>query len=139
LGKILKRNEFQFTHNQCFTEVMMACMHTLRKDQNGTWISDELINQYTKLHKMGKAESVEVWKDGDLVGGLYGILVGKVFCGESMFAKVSNASKAGFVDFVIKNKHRFNLIDCQTHSNHLESLGAKMIGKIEFLDYLKTQ
>ncbi|MBS1571200.1 MAG: leucyl/phenylalanyl-tRNA--protein transferase [Bacteroidetes bacterium] len=137
MKKILNRNQFSFTYNQCFRKVMENCMQMDRKEQDGTWISNELIDAYEKLHKMGRAESIEVWQNNQLVGGFYGVIVGKVFCGESMFAKVSNASKAGFINFITQNMDRFDLIDCQTHSEHLESLGAKMIRKLDFLKYLK--
>ena len=110
-----------------------------RKDQDGTWINEELISSFVKLHKAGKAKSFEVWQNGNLVGGFYGVQVGKVFCGESMFSKVSNASKAGFIHFTTKYQNEWELIDCQIHSEHLESLGAKMIPKIDYLKILKQQ
>ncbi|MGC4128627.1 MAG: leucyl/phenylalanyl-tRNA--protein transferase [Bergeyella sp.] len=137
MKKILKNQEFTFTENQCFREVMENCRNVERKGQDGTWISDEMIDSYEVLHKSGKAKSVEVWKDGILVGGLYGVEVGRVFCGESMFAKVSNASKAGFIDFVLRNQNNYALIDCQSYTEHLESLGAEMISPHEFLTLLK--
>lgn len=137
MAKVLRNNEFQFTENQCFRTVMENCMNVQRKDQDGTWISEELINSYEKLYLEGKAKSIEVWKNSALVGGFYGVLVGNVFCGESMFSKVSNASKAGFLDFVTKNQSSLVLIDCQIHSPHLESLGAEMISGEEFLKILK--
>ena len=115
---------------------MLQCKNAYRKDQDGTWISDELIDSFTKLHENGFAKSFEVWQNDDLVGGFYGIQIGNVFCGESMFAKVSNASKAGFLNFIVKNKD-LELIDCQIHSEHLESLGARMIPKHEYLNIIK--
>ena len=115
---------------------MLHCKNAYRKDQDGTWISDELIDSFTKLHENGFAKSFEVWQNDDLVGGFYGVQIGNVFCGESMFAKVSNASKAGFLNFIVKNKD-LELIDCQIHSEHLESLGARMIPKLEYLKILK--
>ena len=136
MKKILRDEFFSFTENKCFREVMLQCKNAYRKDQDGTWISDELIDSFTKLHEHGFAKSFEVWQNDDLVGGFYGVQIGNVFCGESMFAKVSNASKAGFLNFIVKNKD-LELIDCQIHSEHLESLGARMIPKLEYLKILK--
>lgn len=136
MKKILRDEIFSFTENKCFREVMLQCKNAYRKDQDGTWISDELIDSFTKLHEHGFAKSFEVWQNDDLVGGFYGVQIGNVFCGESMFAKVSNASKAGFLNFIVKNKD-LELIDCQIHSEHLESLGARMIPKLEYLKILK--
>ncbi|MBD8017421.1 leucyl/phenylalanyl-tRNA--protein transferase [Kaistella pullorum] len=136
MRKILNSAQFVFTQNKCFEEVMRQCQSVYRKDQEGTWISEELIRSFSILHKFGYAKSFEVWQDEDLVGGFYGIQIGRVFCGESMFSKVSNASKAGFLNFAL-NDPNIELIDCQVHSDHLESLGAKMISKHEFLKILK--
>lgn len=137
MQKILRDEVFTFTENKCFRKVMEECKTAYRKDQDGTWISDELINSYEILHQQGFAKSIEVWQNNELVGGFYGVQVGKVFCGESMFAKVSNASKAGFINFVQKNSENLSLIDCQVHTEHLESLGAAMIPKQEYLKILK--
>ena len=138
MRKILRDEVFTFTENKCFREVMKQCKDTFRKDQDGTWISDELINSFVILQKYGIAKSIEVWKDEKLVGGFYGIQIGKIFCGESMFAKVSNASKAGFIHFIQNQKEKLELIDCQIHSEHLESLGATMISKKDYLKILKN-
>lgn len=137
MQKILRRDTFTYTENQNFQEVMENCKKAPRRGQEGTWISDELVASFIHLHKLGIARSVEVWHDKTLVGGFYGIQIGKVFCGESMFAKVSNASKAGFLQFVLKNRDIIKMVDCQSYTEHLESLGAKMIPKIEFLKILK--
>lgn len=137
MRKILKHNIFGLTENQCFEAVMRACAIARRKGQNGTWISEDLIKAFTLLHEAGIAKSYEAWKDGELVGGFYGLSVGKVFCGESMFAKVSNASKAAFINFV-KNQTDYDLVDCQIHSNHLESLGAREISKEAFFKILDS-
>ncbi|MGZ5209399.1 MAG: leucyl/phenylalanyl-tRNA--protein transferase [Kaistella sp.] len=137
MKKILRDGVFTFTENKCFPEVMTQCKNAYRKDQDGTWISDELIESFTKLHEHGFAKSFEVWQNEELVGGFYGVQLGKVFCGESMFAKVSNASKAGFLNFILQHKNNLQLIDCQIHSEHLESLGARMIPKKEYLQILK--
>lgn len=139
MRKIFRDEVFTFTENQCFEEVMRSCMQVPRKDQDGTWISEELISSFVQLHHEGKARSIEVWKNKELVGGFYGLVVNNVFCGESMFSKVSNASKAGFIHFVEKYKNHFELIDCQIHSEHLESLGARMIPKLEYLETLYTK
>ncbi len=138
MKKILQRQEFTFTENQRFREVMENCRMANRKGQDGTWISEEMIDSYEILHRAGKAKSVEVWQNEMLVGGLYGIEVGHVFCGESMFAKVSNASKAGFIYFVQKYSTYYSLIDCQSHTSHLESLGAEMISAQTFLTILES-
>ena len=135
MRKILRDEVFSFTENKCFRQVMQECQEIYRKDQDGTWISDELINSFVHLKEQGIAKSIEVWQNEELVGGLYGIQIGKVFCGESMFAKVSNASKAGFIQFV--QKENLELVDCQIHSEHLESLGATMISKLDYLKILK--
>ena len=139
MKKILRDNIFEFTENQCFEEVIRHCKMAERKGQNGTWINEELIDSFVKLHQFGKAKSFEVWQNEELVGGFYGVQVGNVFCGESMFSKVSNASKAGFIHFTTKYQKEWELIDCQIHSEHLESLGAKMIPKIDYLKLLKQQ
>jgi leucyl/phenylalanyl-tRNA--protein transferase len=137
MKKILRDKVFTFTENKCFREVMENCRNAYRKDQDGTWISEELVESYMKLHEYGFAKSIEVWQGDELVGGFYGVQIGKVFCGESMFTKVSNASKAGFIQYILKEKENIELIDCQIHSGHLESLGAKMISKKEYLKVLK--
>jgi len=137
MKKILREGKFTFTENKCFEEVMKNCQAAERKGQDGTWITDEMIKSYSTLHRYGKAKSIEVWENDELVGGLYGVDLGHIFCGESMFAKVSNASKAGFIYFVEKYKNQYQLIDCQVYTEHLASLGAKEIPKREFLKILK--
>ncbi|WP_153396738.1 leucyl/phenylalanyl-tRNA--protein transferase [Chryseobacterium vaccae] len=136
MRKILNRNVFTFSENQNFREVIRNCQQATRKEQTGTWLSDEMMESFIKLHEYGLAKSIEVWQDHELVGGFYGLQIGNVFCGESMFAKVSNASKAGFIHFVESHKETLDLIDCQSHTEHLESLGAVMIPKKEFLKIL---
>jgi leucyl/phenylalanyl-tRNA--protein transferase len=138
MNKILKNEVFSFSENQCFRQVMEACMKVERKEQEGTWISNDLIDSFEKLHQMGIAKSMEVWQNEILVGGFYGLVMGNVFCGESMFSRVSNASKAGFIHFVQQHKNQFTVIDCQSHTEHLESLGAKMIAKLDYLKILKA-
>jgi leucyl/phenylalanyl-tRNA--protein transferase len=137
MKQLLKNNRFQCTVDTCFERVIDECSLVPRKDQSGTWITEDMKNAYIYLHELGYAHSVEVWQQGELVGGLYGVSLGKLFFGESMFAKTSNASKFGFISFVEKLKERgYVLIDCQVHTDHLESLGAVEIPKKMFLDYL---
>ena len=136
MRKILNRTVFTFSENQNFREVIKNCQEINRRGQDGTWLSEELMQTFIKLHEYGLAKSLEVWQDGELVGGFYGLQIGRVFCGESMFAKVSNASKAGFIHFVETHKDNLQIIDCQSHTDHLESLGATMIPKKEFLKIL---
>lgn len=136
MKKILKNEVFTFTENKNFKAVIKNCQEINRKGQDGTWLSDELMESFITLHKFGFAKSIEVWQNEELVGGFYGLQIGKVFCGESMFAKVSNASKAGFIHFVQTYKNELEIIGCQSHTEHLESLGARMIPKKEFLKTL---
>ncbi|MDD3459072.1 MAG: leucyl/phenylalanyl-tRNA--protein transferase [Weeksellaceae bacterium] len=136
MTKILRENIFEITENHAFEEVISNCQKIFRPGQCGTWITNEMKAAYLELHRIGIAKSVEVWQNDELVGGFYGIEQKRVFCGESMFAKVSNASKAGFICFVRKYQKRYELIDCQVYTPHLESLGAGEITAEEFLRYL---
>lgn len=136
---LINRNIFNCTINQDFEAVIRNCQQIKREGQNGTWITDEIIEAYNNLHKLEKALSVEVWQDGELVGGLYGIIVGRIFCGESMFSKVSNASKIGF-DFLVnylKSKD-FVLVDGQVYNEYLEQLGFFEIPREDFMEILET-
>ncbi len=135
---LLNRNEFEFTTNKAFVQVIHHCKKTKRPGQDGTWITDDVEKAYCKLHELGYAHSAEVWKEGELVGGLYGIKLGKVFFGESMFSTTSNASRFAFIKYVeqLKNE-RIELIDCQVYTEYLESLGARMITGAEFDNLLK--
>jgi len=138
MQQLFKRRTFKITMNKAFTEVIRNCGRQKRKGQNGTWITAEIEEAYTQLHKLGYAISVEAWKDHELVGGLYGIRMGKLFFGESMFAKVSNASKYAFIAFVQHlQKEGVVLIDCQVYTEHLESLGARMIDRNVFIELVK--
>lgn len=138
MNQLLKSNRFEVTFNQNFADVIKNCSEVKRNGQNSSWITDEMINAYIKLHDMGLAQSVEVWECNTLVGGLYGIDLGHVFCGESMFSKVSNASKFALIKLVQKlQKLNYELIDCQVYTRHLESLGAEEIPREEFLRILK--
>ncbi|MCI9846754.1 leucyl/phenylalanyl-tRNA--protein transferase [Flavobacterium pectinovorum] len=137
---ILKRNQFKVTFNQNFKDVISNCQKIKRDGQNGTWISNEMIDAYCKLNKEGFAKSVEVWQDDILVGGLYGIDLGHVFCGESMFSKVSNASKVAFISLVKHLKEEnYKLLDCQVYNPHLESLGCREIDRNDFMSILKSE
>jgi leucyl/phenylalanyl-tRNA--protein transferase len=137
MQQVLRSNKFEVTTNQDFENVIRNCQHIKRTGQNSTWITEDIISSYTELHKIGVAHSVEVWENKKLVGGLYGLIMGKCFFGESMFSTVSNASKTGFISFVKRlQQQNFQLIDCQIHSEHLESLGAEMITRKKFLALL---
>lgn len=138
MKKILKSNQFEVTFNQNFVEVISKCQKSVRKNQDGTWISNDMIAAYTKLHEIGIAKSVEVWQNEKLVGGLYGIDLGAVFCGESMYSDVSNASKIAFIALSEKLKSdNYQLIDCQIYNPHLESLGCQEIDRNHFMTILK--
>ncbi|HMV24305.1 MAG TPA: leucyl/phenylalanyl-tRNA--protein transferase [Saprospiraceae bacterium] len=131
-------NTFQLSYNHAFEEVMTACGEISRKNQDGTWIHQDLVDAYVRLHKAGFAHSVEVWKNSRLVGGLYGIAIGKVFFGESMFAHLPNASKFGFISLVKKLAQlNFKLIDCQQETPHLKSLGAELLDRNVFVQILQ--
>lgn len=137
---ILNRNNFKVTFNQAFKEVITNCQQIKRKDQLGTWITDEMLASYLKLHEMGYAKSVEVWQENELVGGLYGIDLGHVFCGESMFSKVSNASKIAFIHLAEKlKKENYQVIDAQVYNEYLESLGCEEIPRDLFMQILKKE
>jgi leucyl/phenylalanyl-tRNA--protein transferase len=139
LRNILNRKIFEVTYNQNFTEVITYCQTIKRKGQKGTWITDSMHEAYLKLHHLGIAKSIEVWQEDKLVGGLYGVDLGKVFCGESMFSKVPNASKVAFVSLIDKLKQEnYLLLDCQVHNNHLEKLGAFEITRENYLKILKS-
>jgi leucyl/phenylalanyl-tRNA--protein transferase len=134
MQQLLKRNAFEFRFNTAFEEVIHLCGQT-RKLKEGTWITNEIEFAYTQLHKMGYAFSAEAWLNNELAGGLYGIRLGNIFFGESMFSKVSNASKYAFIKLVQQLQHEaVVLIDCQIHTPHLESLGARMIERKAFLE-----
>jgi leucyl/phenylalanyl-tRNA---protein transferase len=134
---LLKRNEFEFTVNKKFKEVIHSCKNTKRPGQQGTWITDEVERAYSKMHELGYAHSAEVWKENELVGGLYGIKMGKVFFGESMFSKVSNASRYCFVNYVeLLKEEGIELVDCQVYTEYLESFGARFISRKEFCSLL---
>lgn len=138
LRKTLKRGQFTVTADQCFQAVMRACANTPRHGQTSTWITDAMLAAYCELHRRGVAHSVEVWMEGKLVGGLYGLAIGRVFFGESMFSTATDASKIAFV-YLAKRLQRwgFPMIDCQVSNPHLMSLGAREIDRIKFTRLLR--
>jgi leucyl/phenylalanyl-tRNA--protein transferase len=135
---LLNRDAFEFTINNSFVEVIRQCKKITRPGQDGTWITDEIEKAYIKMHQLGYAHSAEVWENGILIGGLYGIRLGKVFFGESMFSKVSNASRYAFIKYVQQLiSEGVELIDCQVYTEYLESMGATMIPGGKFVELLK--
>ena len=135
MQKIINKSEFIITENTAFEKVIYNCKNIDRNDGFGTWITNDMEQAYINLHKKGIAKSIEVWFKDELVGGLYGVEINHVFCGESMFSKVSNASKLAFMHLA-KNKN-YKLIDCQIYNEHLASLGAREIDRSLFLSILK--
>lgn len=130
MNTILNNGKYRFTINRVFTEVIQNCKTITRKGQAGTWISSAVQKAYTLLHEKGFAYSAETWMDGKLVGGLYGIRLGNIFFGESMFSIEKNASKFAFINYIQQlQKENVQLIDCQVYTKHLESLGARMISR----------
>lgn len=136
MRQVLKSDKFKLTINTCFESVLEACSTIKRVGQEGTWITDEMKTAYIKLHENGYAKSYEVWENDALVGGLYGIDMGHVFCGESMFSTSSNASKFAFIKLAQEMQENGELIDCQLHTKHLESLGAEEISRKDFIEIL---
>lgn len=133
MRKRLKQQDYEVRYNTAFREVMQACAETVRPDQDGTWITGPMIEAYAKLQELGHALSAETWIDGQLAGGLYGVRIGRMFFGESMFHRVSNASKIAFIHLVQElQRQGCGLIDCQMHTSHLASLGAREIPRREF-------
>jgi len=135
MRQVLKKNVFRITFNQDFPAVISHCRQTPRKGQDGTWITNAVQRAYIQLHEQGYAHSVECWLQDRLVGGLYGIKLGSCFFGESMFSLVSNASKAAFITFVQSEKN-LQLVDCQVHTEHLASLGARFLTRENFLELI---
>lgn len=138
MRNIVNRNIFTVTFNQNFREVISNCQKIKRDGQNGTWITNDMIEAYCKLNELGIAKSIEVLQNDELVGGLYGIDLGHIFCGESMFSKVSNASKVAFIALANQLKTgNYKVLDCQVYNEHLESLGCREIEREEFMEILK--
>ncbi|MEQ9405760.1 MAG: leucyl/phenylalanyl-tRNA--protein transferase [Cyclobacteriaceae bacterium] len=137
MRSVLKKEEFTVTFNQDFEGVIDRCKQTPRSGQVGTWITDEMREAYLRMHELEYATSVEVWKENELVGGMYGINLGSVFCGESMFSTASNASKTGLILFIQRFKEEGGQIyDCQAYTDHMASMGAELIDRNDFLKYL---
>jgi len=139
MRQLIRKDQFETTFNKDFENVIRNCASIQRPEQDGTWITTAMQSAFLQLYELGHAISVEVWQNSILVGGLYGIWLKdkKVFCGESMFSKVSNASKYGFIKLVeLLNEQDVKLIDCQVYTKHLASLGAKEITREEFIEYL---
>jgi len=134
LRQVLKSDKFTVTVNLAFADVIEACARAPRPGQDGTWITGEMKAAYLALHQKGHAHSIEVWQNRELAGGLYGVQVGTVFCGESMFSKMSNASKVALVQLCGMG---FSLIDCQVYTGHLASMGARMISREEYIGILR--
>jgi leucyl/phenylalanyl-tRNA--protein transferase len=138
MRQVLNKGKMKVTCNRSFSEVIAHCARVRRKGQAGTWITERMNQAYEELHKLGHAVSYEVWQDQKLVGGLYGIDLGHVFCGESMFSLVSNASKVAFIHMVEDRRaQNYRCIDCQVYTEHLESLGAEEIPRQAFMQLLK--
>ncbi|MDT7828534.1 leucyl/phenylalanyl-tRNA--protein transferase [Pricia sp. S334] len=140
MWKVLKNGRFRLTRNTCFEAVIERCSRIKRTGQKGTWITPGMREAYIELHRKGHAKSYEVWEGNRLVGGLYGIDLGHVFCGESMFSEVSNASKFAFIKLAQElESQNYALIDCQVYTRHLASLGAEEISRKEFVALLRKQ
>jgi leucyl/phenylalanyl-tRNA--protein transferase len=138
MKQLLKKGLFSYSLNQNFEEVINNCRQ-IRLAQEGTWINQDIIDAYTRMHQLGLAHSVEVWLNNELVGGFYGLQLGRVFYGESMFSKVSNASKAALIYFCLHAMQEgIEVIDCQQSTQHLISLGAREISRYDFLELLDT-
>ena len=136
--KVLRRGSFRITYDQKFREVVLSCQQSRRK-QKGTWITDDMLEAYCRLHELGSAHSAEAWHEGKLVGGIYGVSLGRCFFGESMFSLMNNASKAALIDLVYKLRERkFKFLDCQVYTAHMESMGARFIPREEFINLLKS-
>jgi len=137
MQKVLKKGIFEYRYDTAFDLVIRNCATSTRKGNPGTWISEEIVESYTKLFHLGIVHCAESWKEGELVGGLYGLRLGNAFFGESMFSKESNASKAAFINLVRQlQSEGVKLIDCQMHTEHLESLGGEYISRKEFMEAL---
>jgi leucyl/phenylalanyl-tRNA--protein transferase len=136
MKKFMRKKLFTVTTNQCFNDVIEACSSVERKDHDGTWITNDMKKAYMQLHNNGHAHSIEVWQQDTLVGGMYGVPVGNVFCGESMFSSENNASKTAVI--ALCQSGLYQLIDCQVHTDHMESMGARMISRKEYMNILRN-
>ncbi len=137
MRQVLERGVFRITFDRAFRDVITACSLP-RKHEQGTWITDDMIEAYVKLHEIGYAHSIEAWKGESLAGGLYGVSLGRTFFGESMFSRESNASKAAFITLAVNlRRNGFDIIDCQVHTEHLESLGAFEMPRDMFIGIIR--
>lgn len=137
MQQLINRQAFELTTNTAFEQVIRSCRAAPRKGQDGTWINEDMVEAYIRLHRLGYAHSAEAWKDGQLAGGLYGIRMGNVFFGESMFSNMDNASKYSFIQYVqMLRAEGVELIDCQVYTRHLESLGAASMPRRQFIRLL---
>ena len=137
MKQIMHSGKFEIKKNTAFEAVIRNCAAAEREGQDGTWITEEMLGAYIKLNREGYAHSIEAWYDNILVGGLYGVETGRIFCGESMFSNKSNASKSALISLV--QNSNYDLIDCQVHTPHLESLGAKLISREVYEQYLVSR
>ena len=135
MKQLMRSKRFRVTRDQNFKEVIEACASTERKGKTGTWITREMVSAYIKLHELGHAHSIEIWENNKLAGGLYGVELNGVFCGESMFSHVSNASKLAMI--ILCESKTIRMIDCQMHTSHLESMGAEYISRTDYLNILR--
>lgn len=136
MKQIINNGSYELSTDKSFAAVIRHCSKIKRPGQKGTWITEEMICAYIRLHELGVAHSVEVWKDGQLAGGLYGVETGKVFCGESMFSLQPNASKLALI--ALCRSGNYKLTDCQVHTAHLERMGARFISRGEFMRFLNA-
>ncbi|MGK6350549.1 leucyl/phenylalanyl-tRNA--protein transferase [Parapedobacter sp. DT-150] len=134
MGQVLRSGRFKVTHDRAFAQVIAACAVQPRAGQGGTWITPDMQQAYINLHESLHAHSIEAWLNGQLVGGLYGVAVGRVFCGESMFSRASNASKVALASLCQSGTYK--LIDCQVYTDHLASMGARIISRAEYMQFL---
>lgn len=140
MKQLFNKKQFNFTINKAFNEVIGNCKTISRREQESTWITNEVKDAFIHLHQLGFAHSAEVWLNDELVGGLYGVRLGNIFFGESMFSKQSNASKYAFIKYVeYLGGENVVMIDCQIYTGHLESLGARMISRKEFIEIVLEQ
>lgn len=138
MKQLMHRHEYRITVDQCFEKVMSHCRSVKREGQKGSWIHYDILEAYSRMHELGIAHSVEVWHDDNLVGGLYGLAIGKMFCGESMFAEVSNASKLALIHLCqLLPQKGITLIDCQQETQHLKSMGAVVLSADDFFSFLE--
>ena len=135
MKRVLKSEKFSVTEDQAFDAVIRSCAQVHKETKGSTWIDDDFISAYNKMHETGRAHSIEVWHEGKLAGGMYGIAVGKIFCGESMFSIENNASKIALI--YLCNTKNYDMIDCQVYTSHMKTMGARFIPREEFLELVR--